>query len=257
MNIIAVIPARMASSRFPGKPLVEILGMPMIGHVALRTAMSKTLSATYIATCDEEIMDYAKTIGIPAIMTADTHTRCTDRTAEAVEKIEAQTGKKVDIVVMVQGDEPMTTPEMIDAALEPMLKDSSINVVNLMADIENLADFENPNEVKVVVNLKDEALYFSREPVPSRKKGVDQVPMRKQVCIIPFRRDYLTRFNSLAETPLEVIESVDMMRILEHGEKVQMVYTKARSGSVDTADDKIAVEKAMQNDVLLPRYLKK
>ena len=86
MNIVAVIPARMASSRFPGKPLVEILGMPMIGHVALRTAMSKTLSATYIATCDEEIMDYAKTIGIPAIMTADTHTRCTDRTAEAVEK---------------------------------------------------------------------------------------------------------------------------------------------------------------------------
>ena len=257
MNIIAVIPARMASSRFPGKPLVEILGMPMIGHVALRTAMSKTLSATYIATCDEEIMDYAKSIGISAIMTADTHTRCTDRTAEAVEKIEAQTGKKVDIVVMVQGDEPMTTPEMIDAALEPMLKDSSINVVNLMADIENLADFENPNEVKVVVNLKNEALYFSREPVPSRKKGVDQVRLRKQVCIIPFRRDYLTRFNSLAETPLEVIESVDMMRILEHGEKVQMVYTKARSGSVDTADDKIAVEKAMQNDVLLPRYLKK
>ena len=257
MNIVAIIPARMGSSRYPGKPLADILGMPMLGHVALRTAMSSRLSATYIATCDQEIMDFAKSIGIPAIMTADTHNRCTDRTAEAVLKIERESGKKVDIVVMVQGDEPMTTPEMIDAALEPMLKDSSINVVNLMADIENLADFENPNEVKVVVNLKNEALYFSREPVPSRKKGVDQVPMRKQVCIIPFRRDYLTRFNSLAETPLEVIESVDMMRILEHGEKVQMVYTKARSGSVDTADDKIAVEKAMQNDVLLPRYLKK
>ena len=256
MNIIAVIPARMASSRFPGKPLVEILGMPMIGHVALRTAMSKTLSATYIATCDEELMDYAKTIGIPAIMTADTHTRCTDRTAEAVEKIEAQTGKKVDIVVMVQGDEPMTTPEMIDAALEPMLKDASINVVNLMADIENLADFENPNEVKVVVNLKNEALYFSREPVPSRKKGVDQVPMRKQVCIIPFRRDYLLHFNALPEMPLEIIESVDMMRILEQGDKVRMVPVNIETCSVDTPADLVHVETLMRADKLRHVYSK-
>ena len=256
MNIVAIIPARMGSSRYPGKPLADILGMPMLGHVALRTAMSSRLSATYIATCDQEIMDFAKSIGIPAIMTADTHNRCTDRTAEAVLKIERESGKKVDIVVMVQGDEPMTTPEMIDAAVEPMLNDSLVNVVNLMADIPSLEDFENPNEVKVVVNLKNEALYFSREPVPSRKKGVDKVPMKKQVCIIPFRRDYLMHYNALPETPLEIIESVDMMRILEHGDKVHMVQTDAKTLSVDTPEDRIAVEDQMRGDPLLERYMK-
>ena len=256
MNIVAIIPARMGSSRYPGKPLADILGMPMLGHVALRTAMSSRLSATYIATCDQEIMDFAKSIGIPAIMTADTHNRCTDRTAEAVLKIERESGKKVDIVVMVQGDEPMTTPEMIDAAVEPMLNDSSVNVVNLMADIPSIEDFENPNEVKVVVNLKNEALYFSREPVPSRKKGVDKVPMKKQVCIIPFRRDYLMHYNDLPETPLEIIESVDMMRILEHGDKVHMVQTNARTLSVDTPEDRVAVENQMRGDPLLKLYMK-
>ena len=256
MNIVAIIPARMGSSRYPGKPLADILGMPMLGHVALRTAMSSRLSATYIATCDQEIMDFAKSIGIPAIMTADTHNRCTDRTAEAVLKIERESGKKVDIVVMVQGDEPMTTPEMIDAAVEPMLNDPSVNVVNLMADIPSIEDFENPNEVKVVVNLKNEALYFSREPVPSRKKGVDKVPMKKQVCIIPFRRDYLMHYNDLPETPLEIIESVDMMRILEHGDKVHMVQTNARTLSVDTPEDRVAVENQMRGDPLLKLYMK-
>lgn len=256
MNIVAIIPARMGSSRYPGKPLADILGMPMLGHVALRTAMSSRLSATYIATCDQEIMDFAKSIGIPAIMTADTHNRCTDRTAEAVLKIERESGKKVDIVVMVQGDEPMTTPEMIDAAVEPMFNDPSVNVVNLMADIPSVEDFENPNEVKVVVNLKNEALYFSREPVPSRKKGVDKVPMKKQVCIIPFRRDYLMHYNDLPETPLEIIESVDMMRILEHGDKVHMVQTDARTLSVDTPEDRVAVENQMRGDPLLKLYMK-
>ena len=111
--------------------------------------------------------------------TADTHTRCSTRTAEALLKIEAATGKRVDIVVMVQGDEPMVLPEMIDAAVEPMIKDPSINVVNLMADMATVKEFEDPNEVKVVVDRNNDALYFSREPIPSRKKGVDKVPSMK------------------------------------------------------------------------------
>ena len=256
MNIIAIIPARMGSSRYPGKPLALIHNVPMVGHVAFRTAMSKTLSATYVATCDDIIENYCKGAGLDCVMTGDHHVRCSTRTAEALLKIEAATGKKADIVVMVQGDEPMTTPEMIDAAVEPMLNDSLVNVVNLMADIPSLEDFENPNEVKVVVNLKNEALYFSREPVPSRKKGVDKVPMKKQVCIIPFRRDYLMHYNSLPETPLEIIESVDMMRILEHGDKVHMVQTDAKTLSVDTPEDRIAVEDQMRGDPLLERYMK-
>ena len=256
MNIVAIIPARMGSSRYPGKPLAKIHGVPMVGHVALRTAMSKTLSGTYIATCDQEIMDYAASINIPGIMTADTHTRCTDRTAEALLKIEAMAGKRVDIVVMVQGDEPMLTPDMIDAALAPMLDDPTINVVNLMADIKTLAAFEDPNEVKVVVDKDNNALYFSREPIPSRKKGVTDVPMRKQVCIIPFRRDYLLHFNALPEMPLEIIESVDMMRILEQGDKVRMVPIIAETCSVDTPADLTQVEAMMQGDKLRLVYSK-
>lgn len=254
MNIIAIIPARMGSSRFPGKPMADIHGVPMVGHVTFRTAMSKSLTDTYVATCDKEIFDYAESVGLKAVMTGDHHVRCTTRTAEAMLKIEEATGRKADIVVMVQGDEPMVTPDMIDAAIEPMLKDPSINVVNLMADMETVAEFEDPNEVKVVVDFNNDALYFSREPVPSRKKGVTEVPMRKQVCIIPFRRDYLLKFNEMQESPLEIIESVDMMRILEHGEKVRMVPTDKRTLSVDTAEDLARVIEMMGEDTLRAAY---
>lgn len=256
MNIIAIIPARMGSSRYPGKPLALIHNVPMVGHVAFRTAMAKCLSATYVATCDDIVMNYCKDAGLNAVMTGDHHVRCTTRTAEAMLKIEEMTGQKADIVVMVQGDEPMVTPDMIDAAIQPMLDDPSINVVNLMADMQSLTEFEDPNEVKVVIDQNSDALYFSREPIPSRKKGSDVVPMRKQVCIIPFRREYLLRFNALPETPLEIYESVDMMRVLEHGEKVRMVPTDKRTLSVDTPEDLCRVVTMMQDDSLMQAYRK-
>ena len=256
MNIIAIIPARMGSSRYPGKPMADIHGVPMVGHVAFRTLMCKNVNETYIATCDQVIMDYAASKGLKAVMTADTHTRCTDRTAEAMLKIEAETGKKADIVIMIQGDEPMVTPEMIDAAVAPMLTDPSLQVTNLMGDLADETEFEDPAEVKVVTDLKHYALYFSREPIPSRKKGVSKVPMKKQVCIIPFRRDFLLKFNSLPESPLEIIESVDMMRILEYGEKVRMVPTDCRSWSVDTPEDLARVARLMEGDDLMKAYSK-
>jgi 3-deoxy-manno-octulosonate cytidylyltransferase (CMP-KDO synthetase) len=254
MNIVAIIPARMGSSRYPGKPLADIHGVPMVGHVAFRAAMCKRLDATYIATCDQAIMEYAASRGLNAVMTADTHTRCTDRTAEALLKIEKELGRSIDIVVMIQGDEPMITPDMVDLAIGPLLEDPSVNVVNLMADLADAAEFEDPNEVKVVVNLKGDALYFSREPVPSRRKGTPVVPMKKQVCVIPFRREYLLHFNSLPETPLEIIESVDMMRILENGGTVRMVQAHTRTLSVDTREDHARVCDAMKNDPLRKLY---
>lgn len=216
--------------------------------------MSKVLSGTYVATCDTIIENYCKDVGLQCVMTGDHHVRCSTRTAEALLKIEALTGKKADIVVMVQGDEPMVRPEMIDAAIQPMLDDPSINVVNLMAEMETLEEFEDPNEVKVVVDRNNDALYFSREPIPSRKKGADKVPMRKQVCIIPFRRDYLLRFNEMEESPLEIYESVDMMRILEYGEKVRMVPTESRTWSVDTPEDLARVTRLMVGDDLMGKY---
>lgn len=248
MNIIAVIPARMGSSRFPGKPMAKINGKPMIGHVYERTKQSKILTETYVATCDQEIFAYIHSIGGKAIMTSPSHERASDRSAEAMLKIEEQTRQKVDVVVMVQGDEPMLVPEMIDKAIEPLLHDPSLQVVNLMADIHSLEDFEDPNEVKVVVDRSNYALYFSREPIPSRKKGVTQVRMLKQVCIIPFRRDYLIHFNELTPTPLEIAESVDMMRIMENSGKILMVKTDHETVSVDTPEDLAFAESLMKRE---------
>ena len=254
MNIIAIVPARMGSTRFPGKPLADIHGVPMVGHVTIRTAMCKLLTATYIATCDDVIMEYAAGGKLKAVMTSDKHTRCTDRTAEAMLKIEKELGITADIVVMVQGDEPMVTPGMIEAAVNPMLDDPSLQVVNLMADLASVEEFEDPSEVKVVTDLRGNALYFSREPIPSRKKGVTDVPMKKQVCIIPFRREYLLKFNSLPETPLEIIESVDMMRVLENGDAVRMVPITNRTLSVDTPEDLRRVVALMETDQLRKEY---
>ena len=254
MKAIAIIPARMGSSRFPGKPMARIHGIPMIGHCYFRTRMCKELTETYVATCDQEIYDYIESIGGRAVMTSDTHERATDRTAEAMLKIEKEMGEQVDIVVMVQGDEPMVTPEMISQSLSPFRQDESVNVVNLMAYMKTVKEFEDPNEVKVVVDRNSNAIYFSREPIPSRKKGIDKVPMLKQVCIIPFKRDYLLKFNETPENELERIESVDMMRIIENNDKVRMLMTDTESLSVDTEEDRQRAEEMMQDDALRKEY---
>jgi 3-deoxy-manno-octulosonate cytidylyltransferase (CMP-KDO synthetase) len=246
----------MASSRFPGKPMALIHGMPMIGHCYCRVRLCDALDDTYVATCDQEIYNYIESIGGKAIMTADTHERASDRAAEAMIQIEELTDEKVDILVMVQGDEPMDTPEMINESLAPMTQDETVQVVNLMGLIDNQGEFEDPNNVKVVVGPDSNAIYFSREPVPSRKKSSEDFPMLKQICVIPFRRDFLLEFNKTPETPLERVESVDMLRVIESGGDVRMVMTEYPSLSVDTPDDLETVEKVMIDDLLMKRYLK-
>ena len=255
MSTIAVIPARMASSRFPGKPMALIHGMPMIGHCYCRVRLCNALDDTYVATCDQEIYNYIESIGGKAIMTADTHERASDRAAEAMVQIEELTDEKEDILVMVQGDEPMDTPEMINESLAPMMQDETVQVVNLMGLIDNEGEFEDPNNVKVVVGPDSNAIYFSREPVPSRKKSIEDFPMLKQICVIPFRRDFLLEFNKTPETPLERVESVDMLRVIESGGDVRMVMTEYPSLSVDTPQDLKTVEKVMIDDLLMERYL--
>jgi len=250
MNIISIIPARMGSSRFPGKPMADILGMPMIGHVYKRVKKSKLLSEVYVATCDEEIYRYVESIGGKAVMTDVCHDRCSDRCAEAMLKIEKDENIKVDIMVMVQGDEPLTFPQMIDEAVKPMLKNKEITITNLVADLATVEEFEDPNEVKVVMDKQNNALYFSREPIPSRKKGILDVPMKKQVCVIPFTRDFLLEYNEMEPTPLEIIESVDMMRILENGGSVKMIPTKYETKAVDTKEDLEKVVEMMREDKL-------
>ncbi len=244
MSILALIPARMGSSRFPGKPMAPILGKPMIGHVYERVSKSKLLSLTAVATCDKEIFDYIESIGGVAVMTADTYERASDRCAEALLTLERVNNTTYDIVVMVQGDEPLTHPDMIAEAVQPMLDDSSIKITNLLGEIKDVAEFEDRNCIKVVCDLNSNAMYFSREPIPTRSK-MDIVPMGKQVCIIPFRRDFLLEYTQLDPTPLEIAESVDMMRILEHGKKVRMVPTLHNTKAVDTLEDLATVSQLM------------
>lgn len=245
MKILALIPARMGSSRFPGKPMAPILGKPMIGHVYERVARSPLLDLTAVATCDREIFDYIESVGGVAVMTGDQHERASDRCAEALDKLEKANHTRYDVVVMVQGDEPMTHPGMIEEAVQPLLDDPSVQVVNLLGEIKDVAEFEDRNCIKVVCDLKLNALYFSREPIPTRCK-VDSIPMGKQVCIIPFRRDFLLEYTRLAPTPLEVAESVDMMRVLEHGMKVRMAPTRHSTQAVDTLEDLKKVERLMR-----------
>ena len=252
---IAIIPARMASSRFPGKPLAKINGVPMIGHCYFRTKMSTSLDGVFIATCDEEIREYADRIGAPCVMTSKSHERASDRIAEAMIKIEKKNNTVHEIVVLVQGDEPMVYPEMVDAAVQAVLEDPNVKVVNGMADILEQNEFLDPNEVKVVVNKNSEALYFSRAPIPSGSKWSGSIPMKKQVCIIPFRRRFLLEYINLPQATLEIIESVDMLRVLESGEKVKMVDMHYRTLSVDTPEDLKRVEAMMEADLLSKEYV--
>ena len=246
MNVLAIIPARMNSSRFPGKPMAAILGKPMIGHVYERVSQSSSLDLTVVATCDKEIFDYIESIGGVAVMTGEQHERASDRCAEALMIIEQKENVKYDIIVMVQGDEPMTHPAMIAEAVKPLIDESEVQVVNLLGKIKDENEFENRNCIKVVCDLDMNAMYFSREPIPTRCK-IDQVPMGKQVCIIPFRRNFLLDYTLMEPTPLEIAESIDMMRILENGLKVRMAPTNFSTHAVDTPEDLVSVEQLMEN----------
>ncbi|SET11372.1 3-deoxy-manno-octulosonate cytidylyltransferase (CMP-KDO synthetase) [Nitrosomonas marina] len=249
MKTIAVIPARMGSTRFPGKPIATLLGRPMIEHIYKRVALSKTLDATYIATCDEAIREIAEGFGASVIMTADTHERASDRVAEAVVGLDAE------LVVMVQGDEPMTHPDMIDAAVQPFEQDPELGCVNLVRRIEQESDFRDPNTIKVVMDQANNALFMSRQPIPTlAKSGFEQTIAYKQVCIIPFRRALLFKYTRLQPTTLEQLESVDMMRLLEHGYTVRMVPIEFNTQAVDTEADLARVAKLMADDPLLSRY---
>ena len=177
-------------------------------------------------------------------MTSNKHERCTDRIQEAADTVGG------DIIVNVQGDEPFVTPEMIDLAVAPMLEDPSLVCTNLMARILARETLEDPNEVKVVFDQKFDALYMSREPIPSLKKGGAFDHAWKQVCVIPFTRGFLRKFSDLEPTPLEVRESVDMMRAIEHGYKVRMIPCETSGLSVDTEGDRAEAEIQMHHNSL-------
>lgn len=238
-----MIPARMGSSRFPGKPLALLHGRPMIEHVYARTAGCTLLDDVLIATCDEEIAQVARGFGARSVMTSATHQRATDRIAETCECDPA------DIIVMVQGDEPMIRPEMVSAAIAPLMENPIIGCVNLASPIRTEIELRSPNTIKIVISRQGTALYFSREPIPT-VYGQRFCPgsWYKQVCIIAFRRDALHRFASLPSGPLEIAESIDMLRYIENCIPVHIITTDAVTHAVDTPADLELVELMMADE---------
>jgi 3-deoxy-manno-octulosonate cytidylyltransferase (CMP-KDO synthetase) len=228
----------------------------MVGHCYLRSKLSKLVDEVYVATCDQEIIDYVEKIGGKAIMTSNVHERATERTAEAllnIEELHPET--KYDLIVMIQGDEPLVDPSMIDDSIRPLLNGDK-QVSNLMVSLTTRSDVESPNNVKVVLGVNGNALYMSREPIPSKEKYSEEIQYFRQLGLIAFTRDALLNFINLEMTKLEIIESVDMNRFLENGIPIHMVETTLEVDAVDTPEDLIRVESKMANDLLFKKYKK-
>lgn len=248
MRIVGIIPARMASTRFPGKPLAMIHGRTMIEHIFRRSSLNSKFSDVCIATCDESIAAAAQLFGCRAIMTASSHQRGTDRVAEAAGQVRA------DLIVNIQGDEPLIRPEVFDELLSPFETNPGMSCSNLMSRIDSQAELENLNNVKVVTDRHGDALYFSREPIPSHRMGTPLAAPFRQIGIYAFSQELLLEFQRLAPTPLEIAESCDMLRLLEHGRRIRMVETKTVLQSVDTDADLRKAEELLTNDDLRHRY---
>jgi len=238
----------MGSTRYPGKPLCDIHGMTMIEHVYRRTRMSDAVDETYVATPDEEIKRETESFGGEVIMTGS-HPRATDRVAEAAEDLDA------DIVVVMQGDEPLVYPDMLDDAIAPVRDEEEVKVTNLAKPIVNEDEYSDPDNVKVVVDEDWNALYFSRAPVPYIHEGeYKDAPVYHQVCVIPLEREFLFEFTSMEETGLEQVESVDMLRLLENGYDVRLVENDRKTYPVDTPEDHEKVNDMMAEDPLFEKY---
>ncbi|MCP4608400.1 MAG: 3-deoxy-manno-octulosonate cytidylyltransferase [Planctomycetes bacterium] len=240
-KVTVIIPARMGSSRFPGKPLAKILDLPMIEHVRRRITFCDIADEIYVATCDEEIREVVESYGGRVIMTADTHDRCTDRIEEAASILET------DIVVNVQGDEPLLLSEAVRDVARPLIESSDTSCSCLIYPILDLAELGNINVVKSVLSQDNRIMYFSRSPIPHFKSN-ENYPLHKQSGIMAFQKDFLYKYSRLAPTPLEKAESVDMLRILEHGYDILGVVTPYETQGVDVPEDIQRVERILSED---------
>lgn len=255
-KVIGVVPARMASSRFPGKPLFPICGRPMVEHVFERARMFPGWDALVLATCDPEIAEFGRGKNYPVVMTADTHTRALDRVAEAAPKCVPGISDD-DIVVCVQGDEPMMRPDMIDAAVKPLLDDAAARGTVLAMDIDDEAVFLNPDTVKIVHDLAGNVLYTSRSPIPWCKPGAFSPALgaKRIYGIFAFRWHFLKWFTETPESPLELKEACDSNRICDHGlGQIIAPYPAIRSYSVDSPADRDKVEVHMKSDPFWGQY---
>lgn len=244
-KVVAVIPARMESSRLPRKPLLDICGLPMIVHVYRRCLLAKSLDAVYVATDSEEIKDVVHSYGGQVMMTSTSHQTGTDRIAEAASKLDA------DIIVNVQGDEALVNPEYIDLVVDVLREDPSINVGIL---VNPYFKKNSPSDIKAVLNERGDVMYFSRNDIPSDSR-CPNAPMLKAYHIVPFRRKFLLEYASWSKGHLEQIEFNEYLRILEKGHKIRAQIVPSDAVSVDTADDLNFVREKMLGDPFFKIYM--
>jgi 3-deoxy-manno-octulosonate cytidylyltransferase (CMP-KDO synthetase) len=246
-----IIPARYSSARLPGKPLVLIGNKPMIQRVYEQTR--KTLDIVWVATDDKRIFDAVTDFGGKAIMTSPNHLSGTDRCAEAVTKINNETGKKIDIVINIQGDEPFINPEQIKLVMN-CFTDKTVELATLVRKVEPGEDVFNPNQPKVILNTKGDAIYFSRAAIPyirdtEKTEWSKNHVFYKHIGLYAYRSETLKKITSLARSPLEISESLEQNRWIENGYRIRTAVTTWESISIDTPDD---LEKAK---LLLEHFL--
>ncbi len=237
MKITAVIPARYGSTRFPGKPLADLQGKPLIQWVYERVKRAKRVDRVVVATDDQRILRAVRDFGGEAIMTSRRHRSGMERVAQVAEEL------KPGIIVNAQGDEPMLHPRMIDEAVLPLLKDRTLKMATLKARITNLHDLIDPNVVKLVTDSQDFALYFSRSPIPGLKEGtyfrrhLRSVKIYKHIGLYVYRHNFLLQLAKLKPTPLETAEGLEQLRALENGYRIKAVTTRFEVVGVDTPAD--------------------
>lgn len=241
MRVTAVIPARYASTRFEAKALADIMGKPMVQRVYERTSRAGLVSEVIVATDDHRIEAAVKAFGGRVEMTSPAHETGTDRLAEVAERIDSE------IIVNVQGDEPLIEPAMIDEAIRPLLEDDSVLMGTLKCRIRNLHDFLSPNVVKVVTDRDGFALYFSRSPLPFFRDKWDDLKDEafasgrllcyKHVGVYVYRREFLIRYAHMPQTHLECSEKLEQLRVLENGCRIKVVETEHESIGVDSPAD--------------------
>jgi 3-deoxy-manno-octulosonate cytidylyltransferase (CMP-KDO synthetase) len=248
MKIVIGIPARMGASRFPGKPLADILGKPMIEHVYKRSLLANYVDDVFVAACDEEVKQAVEAFGGKVYMTDKDIMRPGLRVASACEQFDLDDD---DIVVVVQGDEPLLHPDMIDIAVKPLIENPKIQLLTLIANA-NEVEWSDRNEVKVTIDINNDILMMSRAPLPSNYWNIIG-PRYKQVAIMPFRKKFLIDFQKMNPTSLELAEQVELMRAVESGVKVHTALSNFNTVSVDTDSDRKEAELVMSTD---PIYLK-
>lgn len=250
MAAIVIIPARYGSTRFPGKPLCHLLGKPMIQHVYERVRDALLVQDVFIATDSTAIFSAVEGFGGKAVMTSTEHRSGTDRIAEAVIKLSkageiSGPGKQGEqIIVNVQGDEPLIMSEMVDAVIE-LMEDERAAIGTLAKRIRTAEEIEDPNVVKVVFNDEGFALYFSRSPIPHHRDQLPDSFFYKHIGIYAYRKEVLMRFSRLAPTRLEEIEKLEQLRALESGFKIKVRETRHETIGVDTVMDLERVEKCL------------